>query len=37
MQYSVTIFKLEIAKLPLHDIYVQENSDSQNIFRGINL
>jgi hypothetical protein len=31
------IFKLEIAKLPLHDIYVQANSDLQNIFRGINL
>jgi hypothetical protein len=31
------ISKLEIAKLPLHDIYVQANSHLQNIFRGINL
>jgi hypothetical protein len=31
------ISKFEIAKLPLHDIYVQANSDLQNIFRGINL
>jgi hypothetical protein len=30
------ISKLEIAKLP-HDIYVQANSDLQNIFKGINL
>jgi len=30
------ISKLEIAKLP-HDIYVQENSDLQIFFRGINL